>query len=225
MKAQTLWAQGHPGTRRKASRFGSRRAVLTAVLPLVLAGCTAIGEFQDQLTAALTEDPPPDVQQSPPAPDEELASNVPTPRPKPPIPERFASLPPETAQGAPAEPGETVVADAAASDAAVLEASPDTATDAVQLAYANTNPDRLIGAVPGEIITVLGEPTQRLQEPPAEIWQYDSRSCTLRLTLLLDVVTEEHRSVFYEVKSANPEVRNGDRNCVAELLANQRARS
>ena len=97
--------------------------------------------------------------------------------------------------------------------------------ETLQLARADTNPDRLIGVVPGEILDVLGEPSVRLQEPPAEVWQYNSASCTLRLTLLLDVVTEEHRSVFYEVKSANPEVRNGDSNCLAELLAERKARS
>ncbi len=214
MKARTPWTPGHFGPRRNKSRTGSRPPILIALLPLVLAGCAAIGEFQDQLTAALTVDPPPDVQPTVPAPDEPLATGIPLPKLKPPAPARFASLPPnETTQGAPAT-AETVIGDDA-----------DPANNTVQLAYANSNPDRLIGAIPGEIITVLGEPSQRLQEPPAEIWQYNSASCTLRLTLLLDVVTEEHRSVFYEVKSANPEVRNGDRNCVAELLAARRARS
>lgn len=218
MKALTSWAPGHLDSRPKKSRFGSSRPILAVALPFVLAGCTAIGEFQDQLTQALTSDPPLDVQQTAPAPDERLAGNIPTPRLKPPAPARFASLPPEESTGQPTVGTAGTIASTPIDDIAG-------GTNTVQLAYANSNPDRLIGAMPGEIITVLGQPSQRLQEPPAEIWQYNSASCTLRLTLLLDVVTEEHRSVFYEVKSANPEVRNGDRNCVAELLATRRARS
>lgn len=179
-----------------------RLRMVAATLPLVLAGCSTIGEFQDRLSDTVAVTPPVQAQQIDPAPDEFLAQTVPTPRLKPAPPQRFASLAPTNGG-----PGGSL------------------SDETVQLARANTSPDRLIGVIPGEILDVLGEPSMRLQEPPAEVWQYNSRSCTLRLTLLLDVVTEEHRSVFYEVKSANPEVRNGDSDCLAELLADRKARS
>ncbi len=187
-----------------------RLRMVAATLPLVLAGCSTIGEFQDRLSDAVAVTPPVQAQQIDPAPDEFLAQTVPTPRLKPAPPQRFASLAPTT--GGPGGEGDDLVGGSLRDET-------------VQLARANTSPDRLIGVIPGEILDVLGEPSMRLQEPPAEVWQYNSRSCTLRLTLLLDVVTEEHRSVFYEVKSANPEVRNGDSDCLAELLADRRARS
>ncbi len=188
-----------------------RLRMVVTVLPFVLAGCTTIGEFQDRLSDAVAVTPPVEVQQIDPAHDEVLTQSVPTPKLKPAPPRRFASLPPTT--GGPGGDGDDPVHDDPLRD------------ETVQLARANTSPERLIGVIPGEILDVLGEPSMRLQEPPAEVWQYNSRSCTLRLTLLLDVVTEEHRSVFYEVKSANPEVRNGDSDCLAELLAERRARS
>ena len=106
-----------------------------------------------------------------------------------------------------------------------LETIPPERIQQIAIDREAANPDRLIGVVPGDILAQLGEPALRLQDPPAEIWQYNGRNCTLRLTLLLDVVTAEHRTVFYEVKNTKPEVHNGDSVCLAELLADGQPQS
>ncbi len=95
----------------------------------------------------------------------------------------------------------------------------------IRVAAAETRPDDLIGLGPSLVLEMLGEPVWRRQEPPAEIWQYAGHSCTLQLVLLVDVVTEEHRTVFYEVKREGSEVNtNGDGDCLAEILTERRAR-
>ncbi len=171
------------------------RRIAGGVCPLFLVGCAAIGDFQDRLSEALTAPPPEAVQVSEPEKDQHLAAIVPHPVTKPQPPARLETIPPERIPRI----------DLARSEAA--------------------NPDRLIGVVPGAILSQLGEPALRLQDPPAEIWQYNGRNCTLRLTLLLDVVTAQHRTVFYEVKRAEPEVKHGDSDCLAELLADRRPQS
>ncbi len=95
----------------------------------------------------------------------------------------------------------------------------------IRLARAETQPDELIGLNPDLVLELLGEPVWRQREPPSEIWQYNGNSCTLQLVLLVDVVTEEHRTVFYEVKHEGSEVNtDGDGDCLAEILTERRAR-
>ncbi len=95
----------------------------------------------------------------------------------------------------------------------------------IRLAWAGTRPDELIGLDPGLVLELLGEPARRQREPPSEIWQYNGSNCTLQLVLLVDVVTEEHRTVFYEVKHEGSEVNtDGDGDCLAEILTERRAR-
>lgn len=91
-------------------------------------------------------------------------------------------------------------------------------------AFATPRPEFLVGLGPEAALVLLGEPALRVQDPPGEIWQYNGRSCSLELTLLLDVVAEQYRTVFYEVRNGNSEVENGDRDCLAEILADRRAK-
>ncbi len=170
------------------------RRIATITCPLFLAGCAAIGDFQDRLSEALTAPPPPAVQVSEPAKDQQLAEKIPHPIAKPQPPARLETIPPER-------------------------------IPQVVVSREAVNPERLIGIAPDDLLSQLGEPALRLQDPPAEIWQYNGRNCTLRLTLLLDVVTAQNRTVFYEVKNTKPEVLNGDSNCLAELLADGRPQS
>ena len=95
----------------------------------------------------------------------------------------------------------------------------------IRLARAETKPDELIGLNPDLVLELLGEPVWRQREPPSEIWQYSGNNCTLQLVLLVDVVTQEHRTVFYEVKHEGPEVKSdGDGDCLAEILTDRRTR-
>ncbi|MFQ5971388.1 MAG: hypothetical protein ACE5Q3_03590 [Alphaproteobacteria bacterium] len=91
-------------------------------------------------------------------------------------------------------------------------------------AFATPRPEFLVGLGPEAALVLLGEPALRVQDPPGEIWQYNGRSCSLELTLLLDVVAEQYRTVFYEVRNGNSEVENGDRDCLAEIIADRRAK-
>ncbi len=106
-------------------------------------------------------------------------------------------------------------------------AKPDVPSRApeIRLARAETQPDELIGLNPDLVLELLGEPVWRQREPPSEIWQYNGNNCTLQLVLLVDVVTEEHRTVFYEVKHEGSEVNtDGDGDCLAEILTERRTR-
>ena len=95
----------------------------------------------------------------------------------------------------------------------------------IHLARTDTQPEELIGLNPNLVLELLGEPVLRQREPPSEIWQYNGNNCTLQLVLLVDVVTEEHRTVFYEVKHEGSEVNtDGDGDCLAEILTERRAR-
>ena len=60
-------------------------------------------------------------------------------------------------------------------------------------------PEELIGLGPELTVNLLGEPSSRVEEASTRIWQYDDSACTLKLTLLLNVLTSTYQTVFYEV--------------------------
>jgi len=85
------------------------------------------------------------------------------------------------------------------------------------------NPDKLIGLAAADVLRQLGTPTAELDEPPARVWQYTGRTCTFRLIYYLDVVNSEYRTVFYEARSANSDLENAERDCLADIVADRTA--
>ncbi len=62
----------------------------------------------------------------------------------------------------------------------------------------------LIGASTAALTRVLGAPSLKRVEPPAEYWRYSFRRCTLDLFLYRDPVTGDTRVVYAEVRATWP---------------------
>ena len=84
-----------------------------------------------------------------------------------------------------------------------------------------TDPGWLIGLDQEGTIYLLGEPSMRIEQPPARVWQYNGNNCTLRLFLYLDMVTVRYRTLFYEIRGVDAEDIDAKRRCVSWLLADR----
>ena len=84
-----------------------------------------------------------------------------------------------------------------------------------------TDPGWLIGLDQEGTIYLLGEPSMRIEQPPARVWQYNGNNCTLRLFLYLDMVTVRYRTLFYEIRGVDAVDIDAKRRCVSWLLADR----
>jgi len=78
-----------------------------------------------------------------------------------------------------------------------------------------TEPSRLKGLSVRQVTALLGAPAFKRRDPPAEIWQYRSRQCTLDLFIYQDGSTNQ-RVEHYTVRSPVPVA---EKDCFTELLA------
>ena len=81
------------------------------------------------------------------------------------------------------------------------------------------DPSWLVGLDQDGALVLLGQPSQRRDQPPARIWQYNAERCSLKLFLYLDVVTVRYRTLFYEIDGVDAEDSNARRNCLNQILA------
>jgi hypothetical protein len=77
----------------------------------------------------------------------------------------------------------------------------------------------LVGLDQDGALVLLGQPSQRRDQPPARIWQYNADRCSLKLFLYLDVVTVRYRTLFYEIDGVDAEDSNARRHCLNQILA------
>ncbi len=63
---------------------------------------------------------------------------------------------------------------------------------------------RIVGAPAPFVLALLGEPSLRRRDPPAEYWRYSFPNCTLDLFLYADGPYAEPRVVYYEFRSDVP---------------------
>lgn len=82
--------------------------------------------------------------------------------------------------------------------------------------------DRLQGLDQDTTMAMLGEPEQRVESPPAQLWRYASRGCELDLYFYLDLQSREMRVLHYEVRVTDGSERTQQR-CYGELIAARRA--
>lgn len=88
---------------------------------------------------------------------------------------------------------------------------------------AKFNPDDLIGLVPTRAVELLGEPSQRTERFPAQIWRYEGENCVLSLMFFQELVSEKYRTLSYQIEVSNPEDLDAQRRCIGRLFASQRA--
>lgn len=60
---------------------------------------------------------------------------------------------------------------------------------------------RIVGAPAPFVLALLGEPSLRRRDPPAEYWRYSFPGCTLDLFFYADGPYAEPRVVYYEFRS------------------------
>lgn len=89
---------------------------------------------------------------------------------------------------------------------------------------AKFNPDDLIGLAPRRAVELLGEPSQRTERFPAQIWRYEGENCVVSLMFFQDLVSEKYRTLSYLIEVSNPEDLDAQRRCIGRLFASQRAR-
>jgi len=92
-----------------------------------------------------------------------------------------------------------------------------------QIFDAKFDPDALIGLAPTRAVELLGEPSQRTERFPAQIWRYEGENCVVNLMFFQELVSEEYRSLSYQVEVSNPKDLDAQRRCIGRLFAGQRA--
>jgi hypothetical protein len=59
----------------------------------------------------------------------------------------------------------------------------------------------LIGMGEHDIITVLGEPNQVRNDPPAMVWDYQTNGCAMSLFFYLDLKSQDFRTLAYNFEA------------------------
>ncbi len=88
---------------------------------------------------------------------------------------------------------------------------------------AKFNPDDLIGLAPTRAVELLGEPSQRTERFPAQIWRYEGENCVVSLMFFQELVSKNYRTLSYQVEVSNPEDLDAQQRCIGRLFASQRA--
>lgn len=88
---------------------------------------------------------------------------------------------------------------------------------------ANFNPDDLIGLAPTRAVELLGEPSQRTERFPAQIWRYEGENCVVSLMFFQELVSEKYRTLSYQIEVSNPEDLDAQRRCIGSLFASRQA--
>jgi len=60
------------------------------------------------------------------------------------------------------------------------------------------DPAQLVGLDRGALAALLGEPTLRREEPPAEVWLYTSEACAFHVYLYRDAADGSYRVTHYD---------------------------
>ena len=120
-------------------------------------------------------------------------------------------------------PVEEKVPDDRAAARARLKAEPRLPRPKPRILEATFNPDELIGLAPTRAIELLGEPSQRTEQFPAQIWRYESEKCAVSLMFFQELVSKTYRTLSYQVEVSNPKDLDAQRRCIGSLFASRRA--
>ncbi len=105
---------------------------------------------------------------------------------------------------------------------AKLKSEPPIPRSKPRIFDAKFNPDDLIGLVPTRAVELLGEPSQRTERFPAQIWRYEGENCVVSLMFFQELVSEEYRTLSYQIEVSNPEDFDAQRRCIGRLFTSQR---
>jgi hypothetical protein len=76
---------------------------------------------------------------------------------------------------------------------------------------------QLIGLRLEEATSLLGKPNLRTEMPPAKVFAYHGKTCTLNLFFYLDLKTDEYRSLTYVVKG-DDQSEPAKQRCLTEIV-------
>jgi hypothetical protein len=83
---------------------------------------------------------------------------------------------------------------------------------------ARYDPKTLIGKDRGQLLDVLGAPDGIREAPPATVWNYATRECTLDIYLYMDIASREFHALAYEVKKGDlPGDEDAAARCAGEI--------
>lgn len=78
-------------------------------------------------------------------------------------------------------------------------------------------PDSLLGRDAGEVAELLGDPSFRRRDKPAELWQFRGEACVLDLFLYPPATGGQHQVTHYGVRGRGQQTRTA-RDCFHDLL-------
>lgn len=85
------------------------------------------------------------------------------------------------------------------------------------------DPKRLLGADPEEVRGILGAPDRVREAAPATVWTYASSACSLEVFFYMDLGSQKHRVLAYDVnvpgKPNDPRTESG---CAGQIRAESR---
>ena len=84
--------------------------------------------------------------------------------------------------------------------------------------------DQLQGLDRDQTASLLGEPAERAEAPPALLWRYASHDCALDVYFYLDLESREMRVLHYEVRNTDGSKRPQQK-CYDELIASPYSRA
>ena len=67
-----------------------------------------------------------------------------------------------------------------------------------------------------ELVSLLGDPTLKRRDPPAEVWQYSGRSCVLHVFMYWNEARASFRAVHIEMLKRSG-ARTKDPECLARI--------
>ncbi len=120
-------------------------------------------------------------------------------------------------------PGRKAESESAAAEAKTVPVPPVPRSKPLAL-NANFDPDDLIGLAPARAVELLGEPSQRTQRFPAQIWRYEGQNCTLSLMFFQELVSEKYRTLSFEIQVDNKEDSDAQRRCIGSFFASKQAK-
>lgn len=121
-------------------------------------------------------------------------------------------------------PADAKATDDQATARAKLKSEPPVPRAKPRILDAKFNPDELIGLAPTRAVELLGEPNQRTEQFPAQIWRYDGENCAVSLMFFQELVSKKYRTLSYQVEVNNPEDLDAQRRCIGNIFASRQAK-
>jgi len=84
------------------------------------------------------------------------------------------------------------------------------------------DPEKLVGLDKDQTLSTLGQPSATREQPPATVWTYKTRDCSIDLFFYMDIATRQFRVLTTEV-TTDLKSAEARRSCLNRLRAASRA--